>query len=66
MSITIAETSTRVIGSSSTPDTAYFRTLLNPHLEADPDDIHRSAVGEHGDSEGPADHHSFLRLPDFD
>jgi L-lactate dehydrogenase len=43
--------STRIIGSGTTLDTARFRTLLGNHVGVDPQNIHAYVIGEHGDSE---------------
>jgi L-lactate dehydrogenase len=43
--------STRVIGSGTTLDTARFRALMGRHLGVDAYHIHGYVVGEHGDSE---------------
>jgi L-lactate dehydrogenase len=43
--------STRIIGSGTTLDTARFRALLGQHLDVDPQHVHGYVVGEHGDSE---------------
>ena len=42
---------TRVIGSGTTLDTARFRTLLGRHFGVDPHHVHGYVIGEHGDSE---------------
>jgi len=42
--------STRVIGSGTTLDTARFRTLVGTHLGVDPQHIHGYVIGEHGDT----------------
>lgn len=44
-------TSSRIIGSGTTLDTARFRALIGSHLGVDPQHIHGYVVGEHGDSE---------------
>jgi L-lactate dehydrogenase len=44
-------TSTRVIGSGTTLDTARFRSLLGQYLGVDSYHVHGYVVGEHGDSE---------------
>ncbi len=44
-------TSTRVIGSGTTLDTARFRALLGYHFGVDPQHVHGYVVGEHGDTE---------------
>lgn len=43
--------STRIIGSGTTLDTARFRSLLGAHIEVDPQHVHAYVLGEHGDSE---------------
>ncbi len=43
--------SSRVIGSGTTLDTARFRALLGQHLGIDSQHVHGYVVGEHGDSE---------------
>lgn len=43
--------STRVVGSGTTLDTARFRALLGRHLGIDSHHVHGYVVGEHGDSE---------------
>ncbi len=43
--------SSRVIGSGTTLDTARFRALLGRHLGVDPQHVHAYVLGEHGDSE---------------
>jgi L-lactate dehydrogenase len=43
--------SSRVIGTGTTLDTARFRSLLGQHLEIDPTHVHAYVLGEHGDSE---------------
>jgi L-lactate dehydrogenase len=43
--------STRVLGSGTTLDTARFRSLLGSHCGVDPQHIHAHVIGEHGDSE---------------
>lgn len=43
--------SSRIIGSGTTLDTARFRTLLGQHLGVDAQHIHGYVLGEHGDSE---------------
>lgn len=42
---------TRILGSGTTLDTARFRTLLGEHLGMSSQNIHGYVVGEHGDSE---------------
>lgn len=42
---------TRVIGSGTTLDTARFRALLGQHLGIDSQHVHGHVIGEHGDSE---------------
>jgi L-lactate dehydrogenase len=44
-------TSSHVIGSGTTLDTARFRTLIGRRLNIDPQHIHAYVLGEHGDSE---------------
>jgi L-lactate dehydrogenase len=44
-------TSSRVIGSGTTLDTARFRALLGQELHVDPYHVHGYVLGEHGDSE---------------
>jgi L-lactate dehydrogenase len=43
--------SSRVIGSGTTLDTARFRTLIGRRLKVDSQHIHAYVLGEHGDSE---------------
>jgi L-lactate dehydrogenase len=43
--------SSRVLGSGTTLDTARFRVLLGHRLGVDPKHVHAHVVGEHGDSE---------------
>jgi len=43
--------SSRVIGTGTTLDSARFRTLLGQHLGVDSNHIHAYVLGEHGDSE---------------
>ena len=43
--------SSRVIGSGTTLDTARLRTLVGRHLKVDSQHIHAYVLGEHGDSE---------------
>jgi L-lactate dehydrogenase len=43
--------SSRVIGSGTTLDTARFRSLLGRQLGIDPQHVHAYVIGEHGDSE---------------
>ncbi|MGD0339881.1 MAG: L-lactate dehydrogenase [Bacteroidota bacterium] len=43
--------SSRILGSGTTLDTARFRTLLGRHLGVDPLHVHAYVLGEHGDSE---------------
>lgn len=43
--------SSRVIGSGTTLDTARLRTLIGRRLNVDPQHIHAYVLGEHGDSE---------------
>ncbi len=43
--------SSRVIGSGTTLDTARLRALIGRHLNVDPQHIHAYVLGEHGDSE---------------
>jgi L-lactate dehydrogenase len=43
--------SSRVIGSGTTLDTARFRALLGAYLDIDPQHVHGYVIGEHGDSE---------------
>ncbi len=44
-------TSSRVIGSGTTLDTARFRAIVAQHLGVDSQHVHGYVVGEHGDSE---------------
>jgi len=44
-------TSSRVIGSGTTLDTARFRSLIGRQLKVDSQHIHAYVLGEHGDSE---------------
>lgn len=44
-------TTSRVLGSGTTLDTARFRALLGRHLGVDSPHIHAYVIGEHGDSE---------------
>lgn len=44
-------TSTRVIGSGTTLDTARFRALLGQRFGVDPQHVHGYVIGEHGDTE---------------
>ncbi len=46
-----AVSSTRVIGSGTTLDTARLRALIGRHLNVDSQHIHAYVLGEHGDSE---------------
>ena len=43
--------SSRVIGTGTTLDTARFRSLLGQHLGVDSSHVHAYVLGEHGDSE---------------
>ncbi|MCX7874601.1 MAG: L-lactate dehydrogenase [Melioribacteraceae bacterium] len=43
--------STRIIGSGTTLDTARFRSLLGNYIGVDPQNVHAYVIGEHGDSE---------------
>jgi L-lactate dehydrogenase len=43
--------SSRVLGSGTTLDTARFRALLGRHFDVDPQYVHGYVIGEHGDSE---------------
>ncbi|MFP3855189.1 MAG: L-lactate dehydrogenase [Anaerolineales bacterium] len=43
--------SSRVLGSGTTLDTARFRSLLGGHLGVDSQHVHAYVIGEHGDSE---------------
>jgi L-lactate dehydrogenase len=43
--------STRIIGSGTTLDTARFRALLSDHLGVDARHVHGYVLGEHGDSQ---------------
>jgi L-lactate dehydrogenase len=47
----VGVTSTRIIGSGTTLDTARFRSILAQHLEVDARHVHGYVIGEHGDSE---------------
>ena len=44
-------TTSRVLGSGTTLDTARFRALLGRHFDIDPQYVHGYVIGEHGDSE---------------
>lgn len=44
-------TSTRVMGSGTTLDTARFRALLGQRFGVDPQHVHGYVIGEHGDTE---------------
>lgn len=43
--------SSKVIGTGTTLDTARFRTLLGNYIGVDPQHVHTYVIGEHGDSE---------------
>ena len=43
--------SSRIIGTGTTLDTARFRALLGNHVGVDPQHVHAYVLGEHGDSE---------------
>ena len=46
-----AVSSSRIIGTGTTLDTARFRALLGEYLGVDPHHVHGYVIGEHGDSE---------------
>jgi L-lactate dehydrogenase len=47
----VGVTSSRIVGSGTTLDTARFRSILAQHLGVDARHVHGYVIGEHGDSE---------------